>query len=167
MVAMDRQQIDVERIAERDAAYTRRTGWRATVRVLGSAFLWTAGTIVVANLVVFFAARLLWGVPGGFEALNPFAIVVTSIGGALVATVGLAVLSRLGRGGRFGRAVFSALAVLFTLASLGGPLQAMSGGMPGMPPADTPTAATMVALHLITGLSLAFLLPRRARRGEA
>lgn len=121
----------------------------------------TAAVIVLADLVVYFVATLLWGVPGAFRALNPLAIVVTATGGVAVATIGLAVLGRLTR-----RPVpiFVAAASVVTLLSLSGPVQALAGTMPGMPPATTATGVTMIVLHLLTGGIIAGLLPTQARR---
>lgn len=120
----------------------------------------TAAAVVAANLVVYFVAGALWEVPGEFLALNPGSIVVSSAGGVVVATLGLAVLARLTR-----RAVpvFIAAAILVTLFSLTGPLQAMAGAMPGLPPATTATGLTMLVMHVLTGGIIAGLLPAQAR----
>ena len=115
---------------------------------------------VVADLGIYGVAARLWGVPGEFAALTPVAIVVTALGGVVVA-VGLAVLARLTR-----RAVplFVAAASAVALLSLAGPLQAMAGALPGLPAATTATGVTMIVLHLLTGGLIAGMLPAQARR---
>ena len=120
-----------------------------------------AAAAVVAELAVYGVAARLWGVPGEFAVLTPVAIVVTALGGVVVAAVGLAVLARLTR-----RAVplFVATASAVTLLSLAGPLQAMAGALPGMPAATTATGVTMLVLHLLTGGLIAGMLPAQARR---
>ena len=122
-----------------------------------------AGVVaVVTDLVVYFVARALWGVPGEYATFfNPIAIVATAAAGVAVAAVGLAILARLTR--RPLR-IFVPAAVVVTLLSLAGPLQALAGAMPGMPPATAATGMTMVAMHLVTGGVIAGLLPTRARR---
>ena len=117
---------------------------------------------VVADLVVYFVARALWGVPGEYAAFfNPIAIVATVLVGVVIAVVGLAILARLTR--RPLR-IFVPAAVVVTLLSLAGPLQALAGAMPGFPAATTATGLAMVAMHLVTGGVIAGLLPARARR---
>lgn len=114
----------------------------------------------VADLVVYFVARALWGVPGEYAAFfNPIAIVAAAVMSVVVATIGLAILARLTR--RPLR-IFIPVAVVVTLLSLAGPLQALGGMMPGMPPATIATAMAMVAMHFITGGVIAGLLPARA-----
>jgi hypothetical protein len=116
---------------------------------------------VAADLIVYGVAAALWGVPGEFAMLNPVSIVATALAGVVVAAVGLAVLARLTR-----RAVplFVAAAIVVTLLSLAGPLQALAGAMPGLPAATTATGVTMLVLHLLTGGLIAGLLPAQARR---
>ena len=119
-----------------------------------------AAAAVVAELAVYGVAARLWGVPGEFAVLTPVAIVVTALGGVVVA-VGLAVLARVTR-----RAVplFVAAASAVTLLSLAGPLQAMAGVLPGLPAATTATGVPMLVLHLLTGGLIAGMLPAQARR---
>lgn len=99
-----------------------------TFRNLPRAAALTAVGAVVINLLVYFAASAIWDVPGSFTALNPVSIVVTSVLGVAVAAVGLAVLARLTR-----RAlrIFTVPAIVVTLLSLSGPIQAMAGATPG------------------------------------
>lgn len=132
-----------------------------SLRRLPRAAALTAVAAAVANLAVYFASGALWGVPGGFSALNPGSVVATSVVGVVVAALGLVVLARITR-----RAIpiFMVAAAALTLLSLMGPFQAMVGAMPGMPPATTATGVTMILLHLITGGIIARLLPARARR---
>ena len=119
-----------------------------------------AAAAVVADLAVYGVAARLWSVPGELAVVTPVAIVVTALGGVVVA-VGLAVLARVTR-----RAVplFVAAASAVTLLSLAGPLQAMGGAMPDMPAATTATGVTMIVLHLLTGGLIAGMLPAQARR---
>ena len=122
----------------------------------------TAAAVVVADLFIYFAAAALWGVPGDFAPLfNPVTIVVVSAGAVVVAAAGLAVLARFTR-----RAVpiFVAAAIVVTLLSLAGPLQAMAGAIPGLPLATAATVITMIVLHFVTGGLIAGLLPAQARR---
>lgn len=121
----------------------------------------TAGAVVLADLVVYFVAAALWDVPGEFRALTPLAIIATAVSGVVVATAGLIVLARLTR-----KAVpiFVAAAIVVTLLSLVGPVQALAGAMPGMPRPTTATGITMIVLHLLTGGITAGLLPVGARR---
>lgn len=128
--------------------------------VLRAAVL-AAVAVGAANLLVYVVAAAGWGVPGGFTMFTPITITVTSAGGVVIAAVGLVVLVRLTR-----RAVpiFVAVAVGVTLLSLLGPVQAMGGALPGMPPASTATGITMILLHVLTGGMIAGLLPRLARR---
>lgn len=117
---------------------------------------------VVADLAVYFVARALWGVPGEYAAFfTPIAIVATAAVGVVIAAVGLAILGRLTR--RPLR-IFVPAAVVVTLLSLVGPLQALAGAMPGFPAATTATGMTMIAMHVITGGVIAGLLPAQARR---
>ncbi|MGH2355922.1 MAG: DUF6069 family protein [Chloroflexota bacterium] len=118
-------------------------------------------TAVAANLLVYFLAGALWGVPGEFVALNPVSIVVTSVGGVAIAALGLAVLARLTRKAI---PIFAAAAGVVTLLSLMGPFQAMAGAMPGLPAATTATGITMLLLHILTGGIIAAALPIQARR---
>jgi hypothetical protein len=122
-----------------------------------------AGVVAVAaDLAVYFVARAFWAVPGAYAAsFNPRAIVATVVVGVVIAAVGLALLARLAR--RPLR-IFVPGAVAVTLLSLGGPLQALAGAMPGFPAATTATGMTMIAMHLITGGVIAGLLPALARR---
>lgn len=126
----------------------------------------TAATVaalvaVIGDLLVYFVAAL-WGVPGEYAPLfNPLMIVATALLGVVVAAIGLAVLTRATH--RAG-AIFRVGAVMLTLLSLAGPLQALAGAMPGFAAATTATGITMTAMHLITGAAIAGLLPALARR---
>ncbi len=99
--------------------------------------------------------------PSGFDALNPFSIVVAVLVGVAAAALGLAALARLTRRPV---PVFVGAAVAVTLLSLGGPLQAMAGPMNGMSEASTATGVAMILMHLLTGGVIAGLLPAWARR---
>ncbi|MPZ12924.1 MAG: hypothetical protein GEU73_00595 [Chloroflexi bacterium] len=129
-------------------------------RLLRAAAL-TAAAVAGADIVVYVVAAALWGVPSGFSALNPGSIIMTSVGGVVVAAVGLAALARLTR---LAVPLFVAVAAVVTLLSLTGPFQAMAGAMPGLPPATTPTGITMIVLHVFTGGLIAVLLPAQARQ---
>ena len=134
---------------------------RIAIRALPRATALTAVAAVAASLLAYVVASALWAVPGNFAALNPPIIAVASAGGVLVAALGLALVARLIP--RAARVVFVAVAIALTLLSLGGPFQAMSGTMPGLPAATTATGITMIVMHLITGGAIAFLLPALAR----
>lgn len=114
----------------------------------------------VIDLVVFWVARWLWDVPAGFSALNPLSIVIVATVGSVVAAVGLIVLVRVMRRAR---SVFLVLLTLVTLLSLAGPLQALRGGIPNMPPATVATGVTMMFMHLLTGGLIAAVLLVRTR----
>ncbi len=121
----------------------------------------TALVAVIGDLLAYFVAAL-WGVPGEYAPIfNPASIVISAVAGVIAAAVGLAVLARVS-----GRpwSIFRVAAMVLTLLSLAGPLQALAGAMPGLPAATTATGLTMVALHVITGGAITFLLPAQARR---
>jgi Family of unknown function (DUF6069) len=130
------------------------------IRRLPRAAALTAVAAVLADLAFYATAGQVWGVPNGFAMLNPIAIVVTVLGGVLLAAIGLAVLARLTPRAV---AIFVALAIVVTAVSLIGPLQAMAGAMPGTPPATTATGMSMIVMHLVTGGIIAGLLPALAR----
>ena len=132
-----------------------------TGRGLLRAAAWAAAVAAAAALAVYAAAAVAWDVPGGFDALNPFSIVVAVLVGVAAAALGLAALARLTRRPV---PVFVGAAVVVTLLSLGGPLQAMAGPMNGMPEASTATGVAMILLHLLPGGVIAGLLPAWARR---
>ncbi len=121
----------------------------------------TAVAAALADLLVYGIAAALWAVPGPFSVLNPVTIVVTAVGGVVLATIGLLLLARLTR---HAVAIFTVAVIAVTLLSLLGPVQAMAGLMPGLPPATTATGLTMIALHLLTGAFIAVVLPAQARR---
>ena len=132
------------------------------MRRLPRAAALAAAAASAANLVVYGLAAALWGVPGAYAPVfNPVAVVVSSVAAVAAAAVGLAVLARLTH-----RAlpIFVAAAVALTLLSLAGPVQALTGTMPGLPAATPATAATMLVQHLVTGGIIAVLLPALARR---
>jgi hypothetical protein len=104
----------------------------------------------------------LWGVPGEYGPFfNPVTIVASVLCGVALATVALAVLSRLSNRAA---AIFRVAAVTLTLLSLGAPLQALAGAMPGFAAATAATGLAMITMHLITGGAIAGLLPAVARR---
>jgi len=116
---------------------------------------------VLADLLIYAIAAFAWQVPNGFPMLNAFSIVVAASLGALLAGAGLAVLLHVTR-----RAIplFQGAAAVITLFSLGGPLQAMAGAMPGVPAASTATGITMIVMHVITGVILTGVLSIAGRR---
>lgn len=130
------------------------------VKRLPRAVALTAGAAVIADLLVYVVASASWGVPSGFAMLSPVSIVVVAFGGVVVAGIGLAALARLTRRASI---IFLGVAVIFTLFSLIGPLQALAGAMPGVPAVTPATGATMIVLHLLTGGIIAGLLPAQAR----
>jgi hypothetical protein len=104
----------------------------------------------------------LWGVPGEYGPFfNPVTIVASVLCGVALATVALAVLSRLSNRAA---AIFRVAAVTLTLLSLGAPLQALAGAMPGFAAATAATGLAMITMHVITGGAIAGLLPALARR---
>jgi hypothetical protein len=129
----------------------------ACARATGVVAISTVGL----NLLLFGAARGLWGVPGTFAMFNPFSIAVSTLLGVVLGGFGLWLLARwTGRG----RQVFTVLAGAIALLSLAGPYQAVTGAIPGMHAADASTGVTMVVLHIMTGVMIAWVLPALALR---
>lgn len=127
---------------------------------LARAAVMTALVALVCDLIVYVAGGP-WGVPGDYAPFfNPVMILVSVLIGVVLATFGLAVLSRVThRADTF----FRWAAVALTLLSLAGPVQALAGAMPGIAAATAATGAAMIAMHLITGGAIAGLLPALAR----
>lgn len=132
--------------------------------LLARAAVVTALVALVSVLIVYVAAGPL-GVPGDYAPFfNPATILISVLVSVILATAGLAVLGRVTR--RAGT-YFRGAAVALTLLSLGGPVQALAGAMPGLAAATAATGAAMIAMHLITGGAIASLLPALARGGSA
>lgn len=153
----------VESLVEEGGAPRRVVGAgtaRLAIGGLARAIALAALAAAAVDLLVFGIARASWGVPAGFTALNPASITIAAVAGAVVGGVALYLFVRFTG---HAIAVFVASSATVTLLSLGGPLQAMAGAMPGQPAATTATGATMIALHILTAVIIAAVLLSRTR----
>jgi len=109
-----------------------------------------AGVVAaVANLIVFFVAKSLFGIPFVFplngpgtpaEPLPAFMVVIATLVPALAATVFLAILSKFAPRPVL---IFQIVAVVFLLLSFGGPFSL---------PVDLATKLALSLMHVIAGV---------------
>ena len=134
---------------------------RLAGRTLLQATVIAAILAVVIDLIIYELAVAIWNVPGDFTGINAAMVIVVPIVAMIVAAIGLIIINRFSQRAL---SVFTVLAVVVTILSLSSPISAMSGGMSSAGTASHSTGATMIALHLITGAIIAFVLPSLLRR---
>lgn len=132
----------------------------------GSRALWKAASItavvaVVIDLIIFGIAAAIWNVPGNFSQVNAASVIIVPIISVIIAAIGFAVIAHISERPLM---IFTVLAVIVTILSLGSPLTAMTNGMSGEDPVTTSTGITMFVLHLVTGSLIAFGFPTILRR---
>lgn len=133
---------------------------------IGGRTLWQAAGItavaaVVIDLIIFSTAAAIWDVPGDFSQINVASVIVIPIVSIIIAAIGFAVVAHFSERPL---TIFTVLAVIATILSLSSPITATTSGMSGQDPVTTSTFITMLILHLVTGLLIAFGFPALLRR---
>ena len=121
-----------------------------------------AGVVAaIINVVIALVARsVIAGVPGDFGPFAPFAVASSTIFGALA---GAAVFALISRVSRRPVPVFTVVAVLFLLFSFASPLYIMGSDSPRFAGANGSTAAALILMHLVTGITTIRMLTSTAR----
>lgn len=127
--------------------------------------LWAAGlaTIVaasIANLIIYWMSVAFLNVPSDSQILQPISIIITSVVAGFGAT---GVLWAISKFSHRPLRLFRIIAAVFLVLSFGGPISAMSGGMPGVV-VNTQTALSMAAMHVVTAIVAVSILTTGSRR---
>lgn len=130
-----------------------------TTARLAAATLLTAAAALVLNAVVYLAARALLDLPDDVSVLTPAAVVLSTLVGAAMGTVALAVLTR---HATRPVAIFRRLAMLVGALSLLGPLVAAIGLVSDVPGVSGSTFVTLALMNLATMAAIILVLPPAA-----
>ncbi len=134
-----------------------------SVQQVVSAGAIAAVVAAIANLIVYFLADPIAKISTDFPVANPISVIMSCVFGTIGATIVLMLLNRFTQNPLRN---FQIVSVVALLLSLGGPLNAGSMPMPGMPAPTSSVIVVLVIMHVVAAAAIVGTLTFRLQKTQ-